>query len=85
MRLREVQVDDVHRPEPGDVWRDHDCWCVVLPNGGVWYSSLPAVDGSYWTVTGDSPANLTVRPSINDEDSTNPWHGWITDGEMVNA
>jgi hypothetical protein len=70
--------------KPGDMWRDHECWAVVLPNRVVWYSSLPAQDGAYWTVTGEAPA-LTVTPSINDTDPANPWHGFITNGELVDA
>lgn len=70
--------------QPGDCWRDHECWAVVLPNGGIWYSGLPAVSGAYWTTTGEAP-NLTVTPSIDDQDPRSPWHGWITNGELVSA
>jgi len=69
---------------PGDMWREHECWAVILPNGEVWYSGIAAADGSYWTVTGEAP-KITVHPSIDDRDPRNPWHGWIRDGELVNA
>lgn len=69
---------------PGDMWRDHGCWAVVLPNRTVWYSGIAAADGSYWTVTGEAPI-LTVHPSINDQDPRAPWHGWIRNGELVSA
>jgi Family of unknown function (DUF6527) len=70
---------------PGDTWHDHGCWCVVLPNLTVWYSGIPAADGSRWTITGDGPESLTVTPSINDQDPSRPWHGWIRNGELVPA
>jgi hypothetical protein len=70
--------------KPGDMWRVHDCWAIVLPNRTVWYSGIAAADGSFWTVTGDAP-NLTVHPSIDDRDPNRPWHGWIRDGELVPA
>lgn len=69
---------------PGNMWRDDECWVVVLPNGDLWYSGIPASDGSYWTVTGEAP-NITVTPSIDDRDPENPWHGWIRNGELVNV
>jgi len=70
--------------QPGDMWSDHGCWAVVLPNRTVWYSGIASADGSYWTVTGEAP-NLTVHPSINDTDPNRPWHGWVRAGELVDA
>lgn len=69
---------------PGDMWRVHDCWAVVLPNRTVWYSGIASADGAHWTVTGEAP-NLTVHPSINDTDPARPWHGWIRDGMLTPA
>ena len=70
--------------KPGDMWFEHECWAVVLPNMTVWYSGIASADGSYWTVTGEAP-NLTVHPSIDDRDPNRPWHGWIRDGVLVDA
>jgi hypothetical protein len=70
--------------KPGDMWFEHECWAVVLPNYTVWYSGIAAADGSYWTVTGEAP-NITVHPSIDDRDPNRPWHGWIRDGELIAA
>lgn len=72
--------------QPGDVWRDPDGlgWAVVLPNRTVWYSGLAAEDGSHWAVSGEAP-NLTVTPSIDDRDPARPWHGWVRDGQLVQA
>lgn len=74
----------------GDMWREPDldsaehgeCWAIVLPNRTVWYTTVSAQDGSYWTVTGTAP-KLTVHPSIDDRDPNRPWHGWIRNGELV--
>lgn len=70
--------------KPGDMWFEHGCWAVVLPNMTVWYSGIAAADGAYWTLTGEAP-NITVSPSINDTDPNHPWHGWIRNGELVPA
>jgi hypothetical protein len=69
---------------PGDMWRDHDCWAIVLPNRTVWYSGIASASGAFWTVTGEAP-NLTVQPSINDTDPERPWHGWVRGGFLVDA
>lgn len=75
----------------GDMWREPDldneqgeCWAVVLPNRTVWYSTVSADTGAYWQVSGSAP-NLTVTPSIDDRWPERPWHGWIRNGELVNA
>lgn len=70
--------------KPGDMWFEHECWAVVLPNLTVWYSGIASASGAYWTVTGEAP-NITVTPSINDTDPERPWHGWIRNGELVQA
>ena len=77
---------------PGTMWRDpemdrdgREAWGVVLPNGAVWYTTEAAgnSDSSFgWEVAG-TPPRMTVTPSINDEGSRNPWHGWIRDGVMT--
>jgi hypothetical protein len=75
-------------------WRDdtpdNGCpaWTVFLPNGTTWctrdQASVPGGGrGSQWTITGVVP-HITVHPSINDQ-GTRPWHGWIRNGELVEA
>ena len=84
LRLIEPPGDDAPQAEwlvPGNMWRDHECWAVVLPSRTIWYSGLPSMSGAYWTVSGAAP-DLTVTPSIDDQDPAGPWHGWITDGEL---
>lgn len=74
------EADLPHRDlEPGDMWFEHECWAVVLPNYTVWYSGIAAADGA-----GEAPA-ITVTPSINDTDPNRPWHGWIRNGELVSV
>jgi hypothetical protein len=75
----------------GDMWREPEldntqgeCWAIVLPNRTVWYSTVSADSGAYWQVTGTAPA-ITVHPSIDDRDPNRPWHGWIRDGQLVDA
>jgi Family of unknown function (DUF6527) len=76
---------------PGDMWRDEamdtedrESWLVMLPNGSVWYTTQTASDGGRWDVTG-VPPRITVSPSIFDHWPGNEWHGWIRDGELVDA
>lgn len=93
--------DTSRRLEPGDMWHDHDhprqpctpggprgdSWAILLPNRAIWHSCQPfGGDPSrgYWTVTGEAP-NITVAPSIDDQDERAPWHGWIRDGQLVDA
>lgn len=40
--------------------------------------------GKPWSVTG-TLENLTVHPSIDAKTPPCHWHGWIRNGEMVNA
>lgn len=79
--------------DPGNMWHEPDldgegreCWAVVLPNGRVWRTTDPASDPPHelWDVTGTPPA-ITVHPSINDTSPRAGWHGWIRDGELVDA
>jgi hypothetical protein len=73
-------------------WRDIEgrppAWTVFLPNGTFWSTNDRASAGGngigdYWEVTGEAPA-ITVHPSIDDRGSR-PWHGWIRDGQFINA
>lgn len=73
-------------------WRDDEGrppgWLVFLPNGRTWCTNERATAegsrlGPYWDVTGEPPL-ITVSPSIDDRGSQ-PWHGWIRDGELVQA
>lgn len=76
-------------------WRDYDgrppAWVIFLPNGSHWNTNDRAASrepggklGPYWEVTGTAPA-ITVHPSIDDQDPDRPWHGWIRNGELVDA
>lgn len=76
-------------------WRDYDGrppgWVVFLPNGTCWNTNDRAAAagpgnqlGPYWRVTGEPP-RITVTPSIDDRSPSRPWHGWIRDGELVQA
>jgi hypothetical protein len=94
LRLIEVPPD-AYRPlidsgkiRPGDCWRDDWAgspgWRIVLPNGTTWHTRQPASDGIGWDVSGEAPS-LTVNPSIFDHTPGSEWHGWIRDGELVDA
>jgi hypothetical protein len=77
---------------PGDMWRDdwpgrkngEPGWRIVLPNGTTWNTWQPASDGTRWDVSGEAPA-LTVSPSIFDHSPGNGWHGFIRNGEFIDA
>ena len=65
-------------------WRD---WAakrppiaVVCPNGEEWGIDRWSSNGTGWTVTG-GPPNITCSPSIVAGD----YHGWLRNGEFVNA
>lgn len=60
-----------------------ESWLVVLPDGGTWITTQEATGGGFWDVTGTAPA-ITVSPSIFHNAPTG-WHGWIRNGELVNA
>lgn len=82
---------------PGTMWRvewadEHmsnrhpqrvESWCVVLPDGGQWITSQPAAGGDFWTVNG-TPPMIDVSPSIW-HSQPNGWHGFIRNGELVDA
>ena len=58
-------------------------WIVSLPDGGEWITAQEATGGGFWTVEG-TPPRITVNPSIHHAAPTG-WHGWIRDGELLNA
>lgn len=60
-----------------------ESWRVQLPDGGEWVTSQAASGGGFWTVTGIAPM-IDVSPSIW-HNSPNGWHGWIRNGELVDA
>lgn len=75
-------------------WRDdtpdNGCpaYIVFLPNGSMWCtrerSSGPDhLLGPQWSIAGTAP-RITVSPSIDDR-SSQPWHGWVRDGMLVDA
>ena len=79
----------VQRGKPGDF-----CWLssnkdstpqlfIHLPNGAG-ARILPCGPGSAWTWNGDRE-RPTLTPSIRplDNDSNELWHGYLTDGELV--
>jgi hypothetical protein len=63
--------------------RPGESWLVSLPDGGEWITTQQATGGGYWEVTGTAPL-ITVSPSIFHNAPTG-WHGFIRDGELVNA
>lgn len=68
---------DEHADQPGE------SWLIALPDGGDWITTQRAKGGGYWTVTGTAP-NLTATPSIW-HNAPNGWHGWLRNGELVQA
>lgn len=72
------------------VWPDNGCepYRVELPNGCEWLTSQPSTqegsmqNGPQWKVTGRPPL-ITVTPSILAHHGV--WHGWIRNGELVDA
>ncbi len=76
-------------PWMADVWKGHDgkCFYCMLPNGaGEWCIDGPATNGPGWERTGEAP-NFTCTPSIGRLDKDNRWmyHGWLRNGELVDA
>ena len=59
---------------------DGQSWAVMTP-GGEWCMDCPSSDGGYWTRTGEAP-NFTVTPSIHVPER---YHGWLRNGELVDA
>ena len=66
----------------------HTLWIQLpstsWPNGSSFCLDWRSYDGNNygrgWTRTGEPP-NVTVTPSI----VFDGWHGWVRDGELVNA
>ena len=92
--------EDIFAVQVGDMWRkpeldvpDREAWYVVLPSRtgrnwpNLWYTTETALgqDHPMWDVSG-TPPKITVSPSIkimsHDGDE---WHGYIRDGELVEA
>ena len=69
---------------PGDMWATDAGWAIVLPNRTVFFTHVKSATGDRWQISGTAPG-LTVTPSIDDQNPERPWHGWIRDGELVNA
>jgi Family of unknown function (DUF6527) len=76
--------------EVGDMWRweraDRDgreAWAVMLPGRRIWWTTDHAAGGGGWEATGEPPA-ITVTPSIW-VSPPDGWHGWIRDGQLVDA
>lgn len=63
--------------------RPGESWLISLPDGGEWITTQQATGGGYWEVTGTAPL-ITVSPSIW-HNSPKGWHGWIRNGELVEA
>lgn len=60
-----------------------ESWLIALPDGGEWITTQKATGGGHWTVTG-APPLITVQPSIW-HNAPKGWHGWIRNGELVDA
>lgn len=88
--------DDWDGLQVGDMWHwpqydieGRECWLIVLPaisatiGRNIWKTTEAADrgQGAMWDVTGEPP-NITVSPSIN---VVGDWHGWIRNGELVEA
>jgi hypothetical protein len=68
---------DEYAQQPGE------SWLISLPDGGEWITTQQATGGGHWTVTGTPPA-ITANPSIW-HNSPKGWHGWVRNGELVDA
>lgn len=80
---------------PGTMWRlpwydeysshpqNAESWLVILPDHGQWITTQAASGGGYWTINGTAP-RIDVSPSIW-HNSPNGWHGFIRNGELVQA
>lgn len=68
-------------------WADEhfggESWQVWLPDGGTWITTQSATGGGKWTVTG-TPPMIDVSPSIW-HNQPSGWHGFIRNGELVDA
>lgn len=98
LRLLDAPPEDMDDWEPGMMWplelldAEGAGYSVVLcrhtDEAGMnwpimWHTRQPAAatPGARWLVTGEAP-NITVTPSI---DVVGVWHGWIRNGELVEA
>lgn len=101
LRLLDAAPEDMDEWEPGMMWpvklydEDSAGHSVVLcrhTDGAglswpvIWHTRQRANEAEQggtpvWTVTGEAP-NITVTPSIN---VIGIWHGWIRNGELVEA
>lgn len=97
LRIIEAPVEGVGYDgiEVGDMWRwprgDRDgreSWAILLPGRTTWWTTDYArgssgASGGRWDVAGAAPL-ITVSPSI----FVNPphgWHGFIRDGQLMDA
>jgi hypothetical protein len=72
---------------PGEfVGPDGRCLYVKLPDNSDWCVDGPATNGPGWKRTG-TPPNVTAWPSIgtHNQDGTWRYHGWLRDGQLVEA
>lgn len=70
---------------PSDDEYDTDRCAILFENpldGGGRFDST--TKGHYWTRTGETFETLTLTPSIQRVDGCR-WHGFITNGEIINA
>lgn len=75
--IRATWFDDHTGRRPGE------SWLVILPDGGQWLTTQSATGGGYWEVTGTPPL-ITASPSIW-HNQPRGWHGWVRNGELVDA
>lgn len=84
---------------PGAMWRatwmerndsswvgpDGQSWALMTP-AGEWLIDGPSTNGGRWTRTG-TPPKLTATPSIGKQLVNGAWqyHGWLRDGQLVDA
>jgi hypothetical protein len=62
---------------------DGHCLEVKLPGKWDWCVDGPATGGGHWTRTGEVP-NVTANPSVW-ANAPHGWHGWLRNGELVDA
>lgn len=89
LRIIDAPEGSYKDTQPGDMWRwprqdkdGQEAWVIMLPGGRAWWTTYEAADGG-WDVTGEPPA-ITVTPSIW-VNRPEGWHGWIRDGQLVDA
>jgi hypothetical protein len=62
---------------------DGHCLNMQLPGDWDWCIDGPATNGDGWTRTG-TPPNVTASPSVW-ANAPKGWHGWLRNGELVEA